>query len=106
MSPTTKLLNKPGVIFTSASASTGAALEAVSNNGILTIQRFPLLLIDLITALVTKITPHNLKLLSNNLANRIPNRFNKNKKLKLYNILYSFNFINNLYIKQINGKFS
>jgi hypothetical protein len=47
-------------------------------------QRLPVPFIERTIALVTKITPHNLKTLSNNLANRILNRFNKNKKLKLY----------------------
>ena len=54
-SPTTKLLNIPGGMFTRASASTGAELEAVSNKGILTIQRFPAPFIDRIIAFVIKI---------------------------------------------------
>ena len=78
-SPTTKLLNSPGVILTNASASTGAELEAVSNNGILTMQRFAAPFIERTRALVTKISPHNQNFLSNNLANRMLNRFNKNK---------------------------
>ena len=56
-SPTARLLNSPGVMLTSASAYTGDELDAVSNRGILTIQRFPAPFIDLIIALVTMLVP-------------------------------------------------
>jgi hypothetical protein len=65
-------------MLTRASASTGAALDAFSNKGILTIQRLPALLIERITPFVIISAPHFL-MLSNNLANRNINRFNKNK---------------------------
>jgi hypothetical protein len=78
-SPTARLLNTPGVMFINASASTGPEFEAYSNNGILTIQRLPVALIDCIIALVINVIPPN-TILSNNLANR----FNKNKVYIIY----------------------